>query len=54
MIKCEKCGYTNDNVMVPMICPDCGNIAKPYVMKEIEIEENVIAEEEITLEKFED
>lgn len=55
MIKCERCGYTNDKVNVPMICPKCGNVAKPYiVVKKKKKEENVIAEETVMLEKLQD
>lgn len=55
MIKCERCGYTNDKVNVPMICPKCGDVAKPYtIVKKKKKEENVIAEETVMLEKLQD
>ncbi|MFZ7132250.1 MAG: hypothetical protein ACOWWR_07825 [Eubacteriales bacterium] len=54
MIKCERCGYTNEKVSVPMVCPKCGNIAKPYIIKEKKKKDNAISIEEVVLEKLED
>lgn len=57
MVKCEICGYKNDKVKLPMICPQCGGIAKPYVVKERKSkkkDETVVIKEEVTLQKLEE
>lgn len=50
MIKCERCGYANDRIKVPMICPECGAIAKPFKVvkkkqKDEHVEETVMLQE---------
>ena len=52
MIKCE-CGYENEKAMLPMICPQCGNVAMPFVIKEVK-KGNAIVKEAVALIKLTD
>lgn len=53
MVKCANCDYTNEIVNVPMICPKCGHIAKPFVKKMKKTKENATVIETVELKKLE-
>lgn len=63
MVKCKNCGYNNEQAKRPMICPDCGHIAMPFVkvkktkpqkVKEEKVEEQVLVEELVELVELKD
>ena len=52
MVKCKNCKKEIEQLFVPIICPECGHIMKPYTRKKKKTENNEEVIEEVEMKEL--
>lgn len=52
MVKCKNCGFENEKMIGPVICPVCGHIATPHTKKKTQKEKGEQVKEPVELIKL--